>query len=204
VASFRAEEFFQAPTLITFQQLQEAAQKAKIWPEVKEEAMKHLETGTRPQKSSSWPLPVCEIPLENNRQKMDFPMLHTLIDIAIEEKDPAKVLHWYDRQKPNRFNWGWGLSQEVRVAEAVVNVFPDRAIAIWKKLAENLIAQTKPRAYEESASYLRKISKTLKKLNKEKDWQTYKNGLRQANIRKIRFIETLDSLEGWKIIDGGK
>ena len=163
--------------------------------------MEYLETGKRPQKSPSWPLPVCEIPLENNRQKMDFPILHTLIDIAIAEKDPAKVLHWYDRQKSNRFNWGWGSSQEVRVAQAVVNEYPDRAIAIWKKLAENLIAQTKPRAYEEAASYLRKIRQTFNKLNKEKDWQSYRNGLRQTNIRKIRFIEILDSLDGRRIID---
>jgi uncharacterized Zn finger protein len=202
VASFRAEEFFQVPTLITFQELQKAAQKAKIWPEVKEAAMEYLETGKRPQISPSWPLPVCEIPLENNRQKMDFPMLHTLIDIAIEEKNPTKILHWYDRQKPNRFNWGGGSSQEVRVAQAVVNEYPDRAIAIWKKLAENLIAQTKPRAYEEAASYLRKIRQTFNKLHKEKDWQIYRNGLRQNNIRKIRFIEILDSLDGRKIIDG--
>jgi uncharacterized Zn finger protein len=108
--------------------------------------MEYLETGKRPQKSSSWPLPVCEIPLENNRQKMDFPILNTLIDIALEEKDTAKVLHWYDRKKPNRFNWGWGSSQDARVAQAVVDEYPGRAIAIWKRLAENLIAQTKDSA----------------------------------------------------------
>jgi len=100
--------------------------------------------------------------------------------------------------------WGWGSSQDVRVAQAVVNEYPDRAIAIWKKLAENLIAQTKPKAYVEAATYLRKVSQTLKKLNKEKDWQTYLNELKQKNIRKIRFIETLDSLDGKRIIEGLK
>ena len=90
------------------------------------------------------------------------------------------------------------------MAKAAVDEYPDRAIAIWKKLAENLIAQTKPRAYEEAASYLRKISQTLKKLHQEKDWQTYRIGLRQNNIRKIRFIEILDSLDGRKIIDEKK
>jgi uncharacterized Zn finger protein len=204
VASFQAEEFFQAPTLITFQELQKAAQKAKVWPEVKEPVMQYLETGKQPQKSPSWPLPICEIPLENNRQKMDFPILHTLIDIAIEEKDPTRVLHWYDHQRPKTYGWEWGSSQSERVAKAVVDEFPERSIAIWKKLAENLIAQTKPSAYEVAASLLRKISQTYKKLNQEKEWQTYRNGLGQSNIRKIRFIEILDSLDGRRIIDGGK
>ena len=201
-ASFRAEDFFESPTHITFKELQKEALKAKVWPEVKEAVMEYLETGTRPQKSPSWPLPVCEIPQENTRGKKEFPILNTLIDIAIAEKDPTKVLHWYDRQKPNGYNWGWGSSQDAQVAQAVVSEYPDRAIAIWKKQAENLIAQTKPRAYEEAASYLLKISQTFKKINKEKDWQTYRNGLRQANIRKIRFIETLDSLDGRRIIEG--
>lgn len=201
VASFRAEEFFNEPTLITLQELQKAAGKAKVWPEVKSAAMQYLETGKRPSKSTSWPLPYCEIPLGDNQRKKEFPIINTLIDIAIAEKDPAKVLLWYDRQKPGRFNWGWGSSQEVQVAQAVVTEFPDRAVTIWKKLAENLIAQTKHRAYEEAASYLRKISQTFRKLNQDKDWQTYRNGLRQTNIRKIRFIEILDSLDGRRIID---
>lgn len=163
--------------------------------------MQYLETGKHPQKNPSWPLPICEIPLVDNQRKKEFPIINTLIDIAIAEKNPKNVLHWYDRQKPKNFNWGWGSSQEVQVAKAVVDEYPDQAIAIWKKLAENLIAQTKPKAYEEAATFLRKISQTLKKLNKEKDWQTYLSELKQKNIRKIRLIETLDSMDGKRIIE---
>jgi uncharacterized Zn finger protein len=200
-ASFRAEDFFQDPTLPTFQELQKAAEKAKVWPEVKAAATQYLETGKQPQNTPSWPLPICEIPLVDNPPRKEFPILNTLIDIAIAEKDSTRVLQWYDRQKPNRFNWGWGSYQDAGVAQAVIDEYQERAIAIWKKMAENLIAQTKPRAYEEAASYLRKISQTFNKLNKEKDWQTYRNGFRQTNIRKIRFIEILDSLDGRRIID---
>ena len=203
-ASFRAEDFFNDPTLITFKELQRAADKAKVWPEVMAAAMEYLETGTPPQKSPSWPLPICEIPLTGNQRKKEFPIIPTLIDIAIIEKDPTKVLYWYDRQKPRSYSWGWGGSQDEQVAKAVVDEYPDRAVAIWKKLAENLIAQTKPKAYEEAAVYLRKVSQTLKKLNKPKDWQNYLIDLRQKNIRKIRFIETLDSLDGRRIIESLK
>ncbi len=203
-ASFRAEDFFHDPTLLTFQELQKAAQKDKVWPAVKTASMQYLETGKHPQKNPSWPLPICEIPLADNQRKKEFPITDTLIDIAIAEKDPKKVLHWYDRQQSKNFNWGWGSSQEVQVAKAVVDEYPDRAVAIWKKLAENLIAQTKPKAYEQAATFLRKVSQTLKKLNKEKEWQSYLNGLKQKNIRKIRLIETLNSMDGKKIFEGLK
>ncbi|MCJ7833664.1 MAG: SWIM zinc finger family protein, partial [Deltaproteobacteria bacterium] len=178
-ASFRAEDFFHDPTLITFEELQKSADKAKVWPEVRAAAMHYLETGKPPQKTPSWPLPICEIPLTDNQRKKEFPILHTLIDIAIAEKDAKKVLHWYDWEKPKTYGWRWGFSQDERVAKAVADEYPDRAVAIWKKLAENLIAQTKPKAYEEAAVHLRKISQTLKKLNRPKDWQTYLTGLRQ-------------------------
>lgn len=201
-ASFRAEEFFYDPTLNTFRELRKTAEKAKVWPEVKAAAMQYLETGRSPKKFPSWPLPVCEIPLTYNFRKNVFPVLNTLIDIAIADKEPAKVLYWYDRSTPNSISWGWGSSRDEQVAKAVVDEYPDRAIAIWKKLAENLIALTKPRAYEEAASYLRKINQTLKKLGKVKEWQNYLNDLRQKNIRKIRLIEILDSFDGRPIING--
>lgn len=201
VASFRADDFFQNPSFLTFQELQKAAQKAKVWPAVRMAAMHFLETGIFSHEISSWPLPACEISLLESRTKKGFPDLNTLIDIAIAEKDPPKVLYWYDQHKPNSVNWGWGSSIEERVAKALVEEYPDRAVAIWKKLAENLIAQTKPSAYEEAANHLRKIRQTLKKGNRDKDWQTYQISLRQDNIRKTRFIATLDSLEGKKIIE---
>jgi uncharacterized Zn finger protein len=204
VASFQAEDFFNDPTLHTFQELHKAAENAKVWPEVKAAALQYIETGKPPQKTPSWPLPICEVPLTDNQRKKEFPILNTLIDIAIAEKDPTRVLHWYDQPKPRSYGWGWGASQAERVAKAVADEYPDRAIAIWKKLAENLIAQTKPKAYEEAAVYLRKVSQTLKKLNRPQDWQTYLTDLRQKNIRKIRLIETLDSLDGGRIIEGIK
>jgi uncharacterized Zn finger protein len=38
-------------------ELQKAAKKAKVWPEVRTGAMGYLETGKNPEKSPSWPLP---------------------------------------------------------------------------------------------------------------------------------------------------
>lgn len=202
VAAFKAEDFFYEPTLQKFQELRKAAQKAKVWQAVEIEARKYLEMGVRPNKSPAWPLPVCEIPLIETRNKQAFPQIDTLIDLAIAEKDAQKVLYWYDRKKTDRYHWGF--HQDEQVAQAVVEEYPDRAIAIWKNIAERLIAETKPKSYGAAALYLRKIGKTLTNLNRKKEWQTYTAQLRQQNIRKIRFIEILDSLSDKSIMEGMK
>ena len=80
-------------------------------------------------------------------------MTHELIDIAIEEKRPEDVLHWYDQQKLKKQDyWGWDTYQEDKIAEAVADDYPDRALVIWKNLAEKQIALTKPKAYESRQS----------------------------------------------------
>jgi uncharacterized Zn finger protein len=83
----------------------------------------------------------------------------------------------------------------------VVDAYPDRAIAIWKKIAEGQIAVTQVKAYETAAGYLRKVHRTLKKLRKEQEWKEYLAALRQANARKPRLVEILDGLAGRRIID---
>ncbi|MBI4002478.1 MAG: hypothetical protein HY348_11930 [Nitrospira defluvii] len=80
--------------------------------------------------------------------------------------------------------------------------YPDRAVAIWKQLAEKQIALTKPKAYEEAAGYLRKVQRVLKQLGKEQDWQGYLTALRRANERKRRLVQILDTLAGRRIIEG--
>jgi uncharacterized Zn finger protein len=61
---------------------------------------------------------------------------------------------------------------------------------------------TKPKAYEEAASHLRKAQRVIKELAKEKEWQEYLSALRKAYERKRRFIKILDGLQGRRIIDG--
>ena len=123
-------------------------------------------------------------------------MTGTLINIAIAEKRPDEVIRWYDLQEAQPFAWRFNWFQEDQVAKAVAEAYPDRAIAIWKKLAEGQIAQTQPKAYELAAGFLRNVRRTLKKLGRDKEWQSYVTGIRQANARKRRLLEVLDSLDG--------
>ena len=131
----------------------------------------------------------------------DFPMTRTLIDIAIAEKRPDEVVRWYDRQEAQPLGWRLTWFQEDRVAKAIAEAYPDRAIAIWKKLAEGQIAQTQPKAYEVAAGFLRSMRRTFKKLGRDKEWQSYIAGLRQVNARKRRLLDVLDSLDGRPIIE---
>jgi len=82
----------------------------------------------------------------------------------------------------------------------VADRYPDRALEIWRGLAERQIALTKPNAYETAAGYLRNARDLLKKLNREDVWKDYLASLRQAHIRKTRLLEILDRLESRPII----
>lgn len=203
VAALCADDFFAEPCLQTFQKLQQAAKRAEVLPAVRAAALHYLETGAVPQPSTPpWPLPESGLKPVIERPPIHPPMTDTLIDIAMAEKRPDEVLRWYDQRKPRSRGWNSGWFVEDRIAETVVETYPDRAVAIWKQLAEKQIALTKPKAYEEAAGYLRKVHRALKQLGKEQDWQGYLAALRRANERKRRLVQILDTLAGGRIVEG--
>jgi uncharacterized Zn finger protein len=203
VAALCADDFFGEPSLQTFQALQQAAKRAKVLPAVRAAALHYLETGAVPQPSTPpWPLPESGLKPVIERPPMHPPMTGILIDIAMAEKRPDEVLRWYDQRKPRSRGWDSGWFVEDRIAEAVVGSYPDRAVVIWKQLAEKQIALTKPKAYEAAAGYLRKVHRALKQLGKEQDWQGYLAALRRANERKRRLVQILDTLAGRRIVEG--
>jgi uncharacterized Zn finger protein len=119
------------------------------------------------------------------------PDFNTLIDLAIDEKNPAEVLKWYDLQcKVQR---GYGYSPD-RVAAAVQDFSPERAVALWKQLAEAQIALVKPKAYVEAASFLRKMGKLMSRHSTAEQWHVYIQSLRSEHRRRPRLIEVLDGL----------
>ena len=60
---------------------------------------------------------------------------------------------------------------------------------------------TEVRAYETAAIYLRKIHSASKKQGQEREWKTYLADLRQANLRRPRLVQILDSLTGKPIVE---
>jgi len=203
VAAFRADDFLGSPSLHSYEDMKKAAERAKVWPSAREGALRYLETGKLPQKDPSWPLPETGVAEGTDNRREKAPMVHTLIDIAIFEKRTDDVLRWYDHPRSQKGgSWGWDSFREDDIAEALATRYPDRALTIWKKLAEKQIALTKPKAYEAAAVYLRKVHGLLKKLKRESEWEDYLLKLRQANVRKTKFIEILSRLEGRRIVEG--
>jgi len=126
-------------------------------------------------------------------------MTDILINIAILEKQPDRVLFWHDQSQINRHSWV-GIGDD-KIATAIKEYAPERSVAIWKTIAEGLINQTKPSAYEQAASYLNKAEKVMKRRKKQSEWKKYLNGLRDKHARKRRFIEILDHLDSKPIIN---
>jgi uncharacterized Zn finger protein len=131
-----------------------------------------------------------------------FPLVDDLIDIAIHEKKPDQVLKWYDRRPKSRFGWH-GIDEDA-IATAVQAHAPDRAVAIWKKKAERLIAQVKPSAYQEAAKYLRKAAKVMRQGKKQSEWERYLKNLKEQHFRKRLLMEILDGLNGKPIVNSSK
>ena len=209
VAAFRADEFFERPSLSSFRELEKAAEQAEVGPAVRAGAMRYLETGKRPPKSGSeakelpaWPLPETGVVATKSSWQPEIPMTSVLIDLAIAEKNPEEVLRWHDRAQAQEKGRGWGGYSEDRVAEAVAETYPERAVEIWKKLAEAQIAQVKPKAYEVAADHLHKAHRVLGRLGREAEWKAYLAQIRKTHYRKRRLLEILDRLDGRRIIDG--
>jgi uncharacterized Zn finger protein len=201
VAAIKAEDFFTRPSLTAFKELEKTAKKAKVWQNVRPAAMTYLESGKIPDDTSSWPLPGTGLPKPKEFWKRQFPLLDDLIDIAIAEKRPDEVLHWYEKSgQKSTFPFLHG-HREDQIAVALKDSHPDKAIDIWKQLAEREIGLTKVKAYRSAAIHLRKIHDVMKKRREEKEWRDYIRELRQANARKPRLVEILDGLTGMKIVD---
>lgn len=193
VAAINADNFVRYPSQQTYMDCQESADKLKTWPAVRECLLLYLETGKALRKQKSWPLPPSGLDEPESSSKNQFPILNVLIDIAIYEKNPAEVLRWYDQSQKHCF--GWYDRRDDRIAVAIQKHSPDRAIDIWQKLTEGLIAQVKPSAYEESLPYLRKIKTVLKEQGQVKRWEDYLQNLKTTHVRKRRLMEILNSIK---------
>jgi len=199
VAALRADDFFEDPCLKAFEDLQKASEKAKVWPKVRNVCMTFLETGVHPNGKSDWPLPDTGFEMREKPRREKPPFTDVLIDIAIHEKRIDDVLHWYDIQKQRANAW-FGSHRDDEVATAIAQKYPERAIAIWKKIAESYIAQTNVGAYGEAVTYLKKARKAFDGLGKLADWTSYLACLTEANKRKTRLVQMLNVLTGKPIL----
>ena len=73
---------------------------------------------------------------------------------------------------------------------------------IWKNIADRLIGQVKPKAYQDAAVYLRRMRKVYGETGRLDDWKALIMRLRTEHKAKRRLQEVLDGLEkNRKILD---
>ncbi len=197
VATMQTEEFVRYPSEKTFLECQKANAKTRTWPKVRKHLLTYLEKGELPWKQKGWPLGKPNQTDPNTPFRKTFPMIHVLIDIAILEKKPEQVLFWYDQPQNKQSFSGVG---DDRIAAAIRDYAPERAVSIWKAMAENLINQTRPSAYEQAVGYLHKAEKIMKRQKKQSQWDQYIESLRETHARKRRFIEILNQSGSLPII----
>lgn len=206
-AAYRAEDFFASASRKSYTELRKAAEKARVWPAVRGSLLRYLESGQSPdpsgkgKESKNWPLPQPEVirPQKIAETRYErFPNLDMLIDIAILERRFDDVVALYQELRKTK-RWGWDTDKAV--AEAVSESHPQIALDIWRAIAESLIGQVKPKAYEEAAIYLRRMCKVYQETRRASDWQNLLIELRRDHKAKRRLMEVLDSLSGKKITD---
>jgi uncharacterized Zn finger protein len=198
VAAIQCEEFVRYPSWQTFTDCRGTCFKNGTWTVVRECLLNFLENGHRPWEQNGWPLPASALEPPETERREKFPRLIDLIDIAINENKPDQVLRWYDclsRKTSDRFR-----VDDDEIATAIQKHAPERAVAIWIKMAEAQIALTKPSAYQQAARCLQKAGKVMSRLNKRAQWRQYLETLRTNNIRKVRLVEILDGLMGRSIV----
>jgi len=198
VSILQIEEFVRSPSVRTFENCKDAADRLGAWPKIRHGLLEHLASGQLPWKHPEWPLPAPGKDAPKPERRDTFPKFSTLIEIAIQEKKPEEVLRWYDSY-PRKHMFRHG-SLDENVATAIATYAPDRAVAIWKDLAEQEIARVKPSAYHEAAGYLRKAAKVMIREKREAEWTQYLTGLRKEHFRKKRLLEILDTLSAKPIV----
>jgi len=200
VAALCADSFFEDPGLQTYKELRSASEKAKVWQEVKAACLAFLETGLNPRTKQGWPLPETGMAGTGLRRGCKPPRTDVLMDIAIEEKRIDDVLHWHGAQKRQVNGW-FGFDRDDRVATAVVRHYPDKAVAIWKEIAEGFIAQANVRAYGNAVAYLKKAQKALDNIGRTAEWSGYLGKLIETNRKKPRLVQMLNVLSAKRIIE---
>jgi uncharacterized Zn finger protein len=205
-AAIKADEFFILPSISEYIELKKACEKAKLWDKIHPSIITFLKTGKQPKpNSANWPLPETGIKTPDRNRYSSPPFTTVLIDIALHEKDIDEALRIYDADQSTRkgnsaWGFGWSEGTSEKIAEAVKERYPERAIAIWKQIAESHISRTSPKEYSIALGYLNRIQKVVKATGKEKHWRNYVAEIRAQNLRKIRLVEMLDSLSGRPII----
>ena len=218
VAAYDAYAFFSRPSSETFHDLLKSAGKARCKTAVAEGAQAFLQTGAFPwttggkstKPHSDWPLPKPEAlaPMLATDKGARQPHYTVLLDIALAAKDSDAVLRWYEAlgsPSPRRtYKAMSGRHYADRVAAAVSQTHPKRALKIHRQTIDALLPHANQNNYAQIGNCLRKMRPIHKALGQDDKWQNLVDSLRAEYRRRPRFIEVLDGLDDGPIVRSRK
>ena len=158
VAAIQAEEFVRGPSRETFTECKKAAGRIKAWPQVRRCLLDYLERRAA-QQADELAASGNQPGRARNGTKRPVPHggpAHRHCHSGKKARPGAALVR---PASQNRL--GWRGVDDDEIAEAVQTHAPDRAVAIWKKKAEGLIARVQPSAYQQAAKYLRKAAPVM-------------------------------------------
>ncbi|MBD1399561.1 SWIM zinc finger family protein [Pelovirga terrestris] len=197
-AAYLAEDFFDQSYESTYLDLRQMAERIGAWSAVRTAILDYLNTGVSPSSDKgqlNWPLPEPEVkkpPAVNTIKYKRFPDWETLIDIAILEHRHNDAVSIYQEMIKVQ---GRGRLIDGKLAQAVAESHPDTALQIWLSISKGLIAEVKPKAYEEAAKYLRRMHQVYQRTDRLSEWTSLLQRLRIEHKAKRRLMQVLDGLE---------
>lgn len=147
------------PALHLYQELARVAEQNQSWQTVRVAALEQLE------------------------QDKNFTLL---IDITLHEDQPQQALTYLDRLHSQPDRWGripFDQQRAIKVANAIETIQPQRAIDMYRTIAEKLIAVRGRHNYQEAAKLLQRVKAVALQNKWQAQWQTLITRLRTENSK---------------------
>lgn len=189
VIALRTELFVDSPKVDEYEACARSAKATGKWEALKPLLIAYLTDGKLPWREKGWP---CENKGSIEAAAKKFPLCRELAELAIHENRPLDALKWHDLQRKNKRSFG---ISETRLADAIKDVAPERAFAIWQKEVEKLIGEINSGSYYQAGEYLEKMLVQAEKLGDKNRWLPYLHSLREKHKRKKNFLKVLDAVE---------
>jgi len=209
LASIQAAEFFIQPWSSKLKQFLLTVKKIEgIEPVVRKSVQEFLQSGEypvaiiksfnnekpTPSERKRWPIPFFFFQRET---KSPEPLFDVLCEWAMDESRPDDVVKWFDEYQKSKMFQPRGVNQE-KVADAIVESYPDRAFRIYRDIAEHEMEVT--RQYAMAVKILRKARNALELAGHSNDWPHVMEEIRATHRRKTNLMKELDNLETPSIV----
>jgi len=209
LASIQAAEFFTQPWSNKLKLFLLTVKKIEgIEPVVRKSVQEFLQSGEypvaiikslnnekpTPSERKRWPIPFFSF---HSEAKSPEPLFDVLCEWAIDESRPDDVVKWFDEYQKAKTFQQRGVNQE-KVADAIVESYPDRAFRIYRDLAEHEIEVN--RQYATAVKILRKARNTLEQAGHGNDWPRVMEEICITHRRKTNLMKELDNLETPSIV----